>query len=188
MAATGVQGRKASNTGVSGDNESLASTAHQNRRNLVNTRTKLLTAGIATLALTGGIGATIASADTPSPAPSSTAPSAAPGAPKANHAGKKHKNLLARTLHGEVTVGGAKKQRVVDFQRGTVSKVSGTAITVKSVDGFTATYVVDAQTRVRKAKAAAKIADVRTSDRVRIRAVEHGSTATAKVIRDHGAK
>lgn len=164
----------------------------------MNTRTKLLTAGIATLALTGGIGATIASADTPAPAPSSAAPSAGagggagggavPAAPKANKAGKKHKSLQTRALHGEATVGGAKKHRVVDFQRGTVSKVSGTSITVKSADGFTATYVVDAKTRVRKEKAAAKIADVKTADRVRIRAVEHGSTATAKVIRDRGAK
>jgi hypothetical protein len=166
----------------------------QKKRNSVKSSTKLLTAGIAALALTGGIGATIASADTPAALPAAgapalgSAPAAAPAAaPKAKQNGK-HRSLQARALHGEATVGGKKKQRVVDFQRGSVTKVSSTSITVKSVDGFTATYTVDAKTKVRKEKKAATIATIKTADRVRVRAVEHGSTATAKVIRDHGAK
>jgi hypothetical protein len=162
----------------------------QKRRNTVNSTTKLLTAGVAALALTGGIGATIASADTPAAAPLAAAPAigAAPAAtPKAKQNGK-HRSLQARALHGEATVGGKKKQHVVDFQRGTVTKVSSTSITVKSVDGFSATYAVDAKTRVRKGKKAATIATVKTADRVRVRATDHGSTSTATVIRDHGAK
>lgn len=156
----------------------------------MNTRNKLLTAGIATLALTGGVGVSLASADTPSPTPSaSPSTSAAPKADKkVDKADQKRKSLQARALHGEATVGGAKKQRVVDFQRGTVDKVSATSITIKSADGFTATYVVDANTKVRKDKEPAKIADVRAADRVRIVATKDGSTATAKSIGDRGAK
>jgi hypothetical protein len=166
----------------------------QKRRNTVNSTTKLLTAGVAALALTGGIGATIASADTPAAAPLAAAPAigaapaAAPAAtPKAKQNGK-HRSLQARALHGEATVGGKKKQHVVDFQRGTVTKVSSTSITVKSVDGFSATYAVDAKTRVRKEKKAATITTVKPADRVRVRATDDGSTSTATVIRDHGAK
>ena len=77
---------------------------------------------------------------------------------------------------------------MVQFQRGTVDKVSSTSITVTSADGFTATYVVDAQTKVRKDKKPASIADVKPADRVRVVAAEDGSTAKAKSIRDRGAK
>jgi hypothetical protein len=159
----------------------------------VNTRTKLLTAGVATLALTGGIGASIASADTPSPAPSAN-PSSSTAPQAGKHAGKqaakhaRHQALANRALHGEATLGGPKKQRVVDFQRGTVSRVSATSITVKSPDGFTATYAVNAQTKVRKEKALAKIADVKAADHVRVVAVKSGSAVTAKAVRDRGAK
>jgi hypothetical protein len=161
----------------------------------VNTRTKLLTAGIATLALTGGVGASLASADTPSPAPSSSPSTSAAPSPDqkadkkaSKKADKKHRSLQARALHGEATVGGAKKQRVVDFQRGTVTKVSTSSITVKSADGFTATYAVDAKTKVRVDKEPGKISEVKAADRVRVVATEDGSTATAKSIADRGAK
>jgi hypothetical protein len=151
----------------------------------VQTKTMIIGAAAAAVALTGGIGATIASADTPSPVPSAS-PSASPSTgAKDKDKAKKHRTLEARALHGEVTLGG-KKHRVVDFQRGAVEKVSGTSLTVRSADGFTATYVVDAQTKVRKDKAQAAIADVRVGDKVRVVAPQEGSTSTAKRIVDRG--
>ena len=161
----------------------------------MNTRSKLVTTGIAALLVTGGIGAGIATADTPAPSPSaSPTTSAAPQADKkADRADKKagekkHRSLQNRALHGEATVGSAKKQRVVTFQRGAVAKVSATSITVKSVDGFTATYTVDAKTKVRKDKALVTIADVKAADTVRVLATKDGSTALAKSVTDRGAK
>ena len=90
---------------------------------------------------------------------------------------------MGRALHGEVTLGG-KKHRVVDFQRGTVSAVSATSITVRSTDDFSATYVVDAKTVVRQAKEKTAIADVKTGDKVRVVATKDGATLTATRIAD----
>ena len=132
----------------------------------------ILATALSTLALAGAVGVGVASAD-PTPAPSSspsatTSPSAPTTTPAAGRparrptrrekAAKKGKRDLARrALHGEVTLGG-KKAKVVDFQRGTVKAVSDSSITVVSKDDFSATYVVDAKTKVRQAKEKARSA------------------------------
>jgi hypothetical protein len=163
---------------------------------------KFVAAGVTALALAGGVTAGIASADptTPAPGPSATASptpgqTAKPNKPakqdqakkKQANKGDKKRGLLARALHGEATVGG-KQTRVVAFQRGTVDQVSATEITVKSKDGFTATYRTDAKNKMKKDKKAAGVADVKAADRVRIVATKDGSTLTAKTIGDHGTK
>jgi hypothetical protein len=145
---------------------------------------------LSTLVLAGGVGVGIAAADpTPSPAPSSSAP-ASPGASptaQASKAAKKHRDLTAKALHGEVTLGG-KQHRVVDFQRGTVDEASATSLTVTSKDGFHATYAVVQTTKVRKEKKAAAVGDVKPGDRVRVVAVKDGSTLQLKRIADAGPK
>jgi hypothetical protein len=158
----------------------------------VNTLTKIVTAGCAAVTLAGGIGAGIAAADTPTPSPSQTpsataSPSTGTKASKLPQTVRRHLFWVARTLHGEATLAG-KQHRVVDFQRGTVERVSGTSIAVKSNDGFTATYTVDPATRVRKDNRLGTISDVAAQDRVRILATRTGSSVTAKVIRDHGTR
>ena len=156
----------------------------------------ILATALSTLALAGAVGVGVASADpTPGPSAGSSATSS-PSAPtttpvpdqgaqkKADKAAKKGKRDLARrALHGEVTLGG-KKAKVVDFQRGTVKAVSDSSITVVSKDGFSATYVVDAKTKVRQAKEKATIGDVQTGDKVRVVAVKSGSTLTATKVAD----
>ena len=158
----------------------------------------LLATALSTVALAGVVGIGVASADpSPTPTPSATAtptagtnPSTKPGktekAGKTGRAGKTGKarhDLTQRALHGEVTLGG-KKQRVVDFQRGTVSAVSASSITVLSTDSFSATYVVDAKTKVRHTREKAVIGDVKTGDTVRVVALKNGSTLTATTIAD----
>lgn len=155
----------------------------------------LLATALSTVALAGVVGIGVASADpTPTPTTSAAAsptpaasPSAKPDKPgkaaRAGHAAKAKRDLTRRALHGEVTLGG-KKTRVVDFQGGTVSTVSATSITVTSTDGFSATYGVDATTKVRHAKQKAAIGDVKTGDEVRVVAVKTSSTLTAKRIAD----
>jgi hypothetical protein len=158
----------------------------------VNLKTKILAASVAAVAVTGGVGATWASADTPSPSPSATS-SASPGQQadqtRTNKAkaDKKHRSLQQRALYGEVTLGG-KKTRVVDFQRGTVAKVSATSVTVKSKDGFTANYQVTSTTKIRKAKEASTISAVEVNDKVRVVATKDGATLTAKKIMDRVKK
>lgn len=150
----------------------------------------LLATTVSALALAGVVGAGVAAADpTPSASPAPTVsaePTPAPGTgtdKPSQGAAKKHRDLARRALHGEVTVG-AKKHRVVDFQRGTVSSVSDSSVTVKSVDGFVGTYVVGPQTKVRVAKKDASIDDVSTGDRVRVVAVKDGQTLTATRVVD----
>ena len=150
----------------------------------------LLATALSTVALAGAIGVGVASADpTPTPAPSTSA-SPTPGASptskpaKPGKADKKKRDLTKRALHGEVTLGG-KKQRVVDFQRGTVTAVDDSSITVLSTDAFSATYVVDAKTKIRHAKEQESISDVKDGDKVRVVGLKDGSTITAKRIADH---
>jgi hypothetical protein len=147
---------------------------------------KIAAVSLGAVALAGGIGVGVSYADDPS---ASRSPSATPSAqssatpqPGTKKGGHAKKALLKRALHGEVTVGGKKQTRVLVFQRGTVDKVSGTSITVKSTDGFTATYVVNAETKVRKAGEAAKTSDIGSGDKVRVVARKDGQTSTARVI------
>jgi hypothetical protein len=139
----------------------------------VKTRSTIAAISLAAVALAGGVGVGISYADDPTPTavPTST-PSGQPA---------KRKTLIRRALHGEVTLAGA-KHRVVDFQRGNVQDVSATSITVKSVDGFSATYVVTADTKVRKEGQPAEIAEIKMSDRVRVVAIMDGSVITARLV------
>jgi hypothetical protein len=91
---------------------------------------------------------------------------------------------LRRLEHGEFTVRTKSGHEVIAVQRGQVTSVTATQITVKSADGFTATYTVDANTKVRKAKQAATIAAVHTGDKIGVFAVDNGSIETAKRIAD----
>ncbi|HEV7907904.1 MAG TPA: DUF5666 domain-containing protein [Pseudonocardiaceae bacterium] len=142
---------------------------------MVNRKTMLVT-GAAALALLG-IGGGVALADTAS----STTPSTSGEQSQTKH----HKGLLAHTAHGQLTLNGPKHQ-VVDVQRGEVQSVDGKSITVKSSDGFTATYTVDSNTKVRKDKKTAAISQVATGDQVLVMADKNGSADTAKRIADRG--
>ena len=160
---------------------------------------KTIAAGLGTVALAAGVGAGLAYADpeqipaasrsaTPSPAAS---PSATPSPTdkadrkhKADHI-RRHPGLVRRALHGEATLGG-ENQRVVVFQRGVVETVSETSLTVRSEDGFSGSYNLNTDTRIRKEKQGASRSDINVKDRVRVLATKHGSMLTAIVVRDRG--
>jgi hypothetical protein len=141
--------------------------------------TKIIAAGVSTVALAGGIGAGLAYADTPSDEPTTTPTASATNSPTetptTKPSGKRNRNgdrrgfvrrrLLARALHGEVTLAG-EEHRVIVFQRGEVQKVSATSVTVKSNDGFVETYALSEDTKVREDREKAKASDIDTSDRV----------------------
>jgi len=156
----------------------------------VNKVTKIIVAGVSSAALAGGIGAGLAYADpTPSPSPTASAsPSASPTTtenPKERKERKERRGLMAKALHGEVTLAG-KKHRVVVFQRGPVEKISDTSLTVKSKDGFTASYALTPETKIRKKKADLALSDLKVGDRVRVVATKDGSAVTANRIRALG--
>jgi Domain of unknown function (DUF5666) len=154
----------------------------------MKTVAKMVVAGVSTVALACGIGAGMAYADPPTPTPTPTA-TASP-TPKAKPEHRKNWQgprvnrlaVLRRALHGEVTLAG-EQHRVVVFQRGPVDKVSDTSLTVKSADGYTATYVINADTKVRKSGDKASIAEVKVGDKVLVVANKEGATLTAVRIR-----
>lgn len=115
---------------------------------------KAVLAGAVTLALTGA-GAALAwsATGTPIPSPSQSAPGQQETPGKGGAPGQQDKQdrkaQRGQALHGE----GVVKEpdgtfRTVLEQRGTVQSASGSAVTVKSEDGFTQTYTVTGDTKV----------------------------------------
>jgi hypothetical protein len=90
---------------------------------------------------------------------------------------------LGGAIHGQVTVpksGGG--YQTVDVQRGTVTAVDSSSISVKSPDGYSATYAVSSSTEVNAQ--AAGIGTVKTGDTVLLMATASGGKATAASIID----
>jgi hypothetical protein len=85
-------------------------------------------------------------------------------------------------LHGELVVpqrDGTGTQTVV-VQSGTVTAVSATSLSVKSSDGYTATYVITSSTRV--AARSGGITSLKKGDEVHVAATKSGSTSTALMV------
>lgn len=151
---------------------------------------KALLAGVVALALTGtGVAIAWSATGTPSPTPSPSA------SEKANGQEKPAKAQRPQRLHGESVVKKADGTlETVVSQQGTVDAVSETSVTVKSADGFTQSYAINADTRIVKIPAdtsqlrggkgkpelpSATAADLKAGDTVRIAGTKDGSTVTA---------
>ena len=72
--------------------------------------------------------------------------------------------------------------QTIDTQKGSVTDVSATSITVKSKDGFTKTYIVTSTTDVNGKTG--DIASVKSGDDVAILGIESGSDVNAQQIFD----
>jgi len=165
-------------------------------------RRPLVVAGVAVTALAAGAGAgytathslnaKAAETATVATAPSGTSPtpSTGPGS-KNGHGWRRFGGFGPAGLglgpggvvHGQVTVpksGGG--YQTLDVQTGTVTAVSSSSLTVKSADGFSASYAVTGNTIV-DAKSAG-IGSVKKGDKVFVTATVTGSTATAATIID----
>ena len=91
-----------------------------------------------------------------------------PGAgPAKHHLGRMARHgLLAHLEHGQLTLQTKKGDRTVDLQRGTVSSVSPTSISVTSPDRFAGVYTVDSSTKVRTRAGLVSISSVHQGDKV----------------------
>ena len=157
---------------------------------------KGLLAGAVALTLTGAGVAFAWAADSPQPSPSQSAPG------QENRPAKPDKSQRPQHLHSEGVVKKADGtfQTVLE-QRGTVESVSDTSITVKSEDGYSQTYAVNAETKIKQVPAPAAdgssatpdggkrlkptdgtIADIAAGDTVRISGVRNGDQALAERI------
>lgn len=152
-------------------------TSHRARRALI--------IGALGVTLAAGGGAAVWAASTPSPSPSSpSAPQSTPSkAPTRHGAGIEGHG----GLHGEVTVKRSDGSYVtLVSQRGTVTEVTDSKLTVKSEDGYTHSYVLNSSTKIRSASdpkgAALKASDLKAGDEVAVRAQRSGSDDTATAV------
>lgn len=89
------------------------------------------------------------------------------------------RGIMRDVLHGSFTIATGTGTSVVDVQRGEVTSASATSVTVKSSDGFTATYAIDADSVVRRDRSTVSAADLVVGDTALVRA----TAGTADVVR-----
>jgi len=172
-------------------------TTRSPRRSRIGTGVAVAAIGIGAL---GVVGTAHAATSTPSPSPSGSgntpgygatgpAPGQAPGRPggigwgMGGPGARIHDGIGGVGIHGSfVTPKQSGGYQTVDTQDGTVTGVSSTSITVKSVDGFTQSYVVDATTLVDAQRDG--IGSVKTGDEVSVVATVSDSTRSAIRIED----
>ena len=157
------------------------------------------------VAVAAGIGITLgaagiaAAAADPSPTPSpgtsaQTAPQGAPPGARGMHPGRGPRGGMGGmgggmggpgmrgAVHGQFVVPDGTGWRTVAMQRGVVTAVSSTSLTVKSKDGYTKTYVLTAKTLVNAGRDG--IATVKKDQEVAVVATVKGHTSTAVDVRD----
>lgn len=139
----------------------------------------LITTGV----LAAGLGAGalgVASAASPAPAAPTATPSASDHPAKAGrHAGK---GLARRVAHGEFVVRQKAGFATVALQRGEITAVSATSITLTSKDGYVHSYLISAQTKVRSKGQTVAVGELKNGERAMVRAVKTGTTYTASRI------
>jgi hypothetical protein len=169
---------------------------------------KALLAGAVALALTGAgtaIGWSATDVPSPSPSPTESAPGQ-PGQPgqsgNAGKPGKADKAQRPQHLHSESVVkkaDGTFETRL--SQQGTVDSASDSSVTVKSEDGFTQSYAVNAETKIikfpppaadgstakggdgkRLRPAVVGIGEIARGESVRISGVKSGNDVTARQV------
>jgi len=138
-----------------------------------------LAAGTIVGALVAG-GISVASAATPGTGHAAKSHPAAAKGDRRAAAG-----LAARAEHGTFVVRGKKGvERTLDVQRGTLTAVSASSVTIKSLDGFTATYALTPTSRLRvdgAGKAAAST--LRTGEKAAVTAVHTATGDTVLTLR-----
>jgi hypothetical protein len=75
----------------------------------------------------------------------------------------------------------------VDLQRGVVTAVNGSSVSVKSTDGYTQTYTLTPTTHVRKDKQKSQDSAVVVGDRIGVAAWTGQGQLDARWVRDHGS-
>lgn len=93
------------------------------------------------------------------------------------------RGLLRRgTLHGELVMRTRDGIRTVVVQRGEVTSVDSTTISVKSVDGYTLTWTFGPKLRVIERRATVQPSAVRPGVIVAVAGVKEGDTTVARLI------
>ncbi len=133
----------------------------------------LLTTGVLAAALgAGALGVASAAAPAPTTSPE---PSASP----AKAGPHPTKGLMRRVAHGEFVVRQKGGFTTIAVQRGRITAVSATSITVASQDGYVRSYVVNADTKVRSKGTTVAVGALKAGEQAMIRSTKTGTTYTA---------
>ena len=114
----------------------------------------------------------------PTPAPST---SAAPKAGKERRAAVR-KYLRKNTLHGEITVQGKDGTRTIVVQRGTVTGVSATSVSVRSTDGYALTWTYGDKLRVVQNRSTVATTAIKTGAQIGVAGTRNGAATAARLI------
>lgn len=135
---------------------------------------------------------TAGSADGTDASPDTTPPSSPNGKDVGKNVGKNKHPLLRRLAirrglgkhvqHGEITVSTKDGDKTIEVQRGVITAISSTSVTVKCTDGFTMTWTIGSPIRVIEHRSTVQPSDLAAGDTVGIAGVKDGSTNTAKLI------
>lgn len=124
----------------------------------------------------GSTGAVVPAAD----------PSASPSASTGQHPrlrGLALRRRLGRNVeHGEVVVKTKNGDKTIDIQRGTVTAISATGVTVKSADGFTESWTFGNPIHVIENRTSVQPSAVTTGEEIGIAGAKNGGTVTATLI------
>jgi hypothetical protein len=91
-------------------------------------------------------------------------------------------------LHGEVVVGGQNgSTRTVVVQTGTVKTKGTSTITVVSTDGYSLTWTLNGDTRVRTRWSQGAVKDIAQGDTVMVQGERSGTTTTAALVAERPA-
>jgi hypothetical protein len=99
------------------------------------------------------------------------------------------RRLGARVLHGQLTIRTRSGVRSVDTQLGVVRAVTSTSLTVGSADGFSMTWALGPETKVREGRVAGSLASLAVGQTVRLLGPTSagGADASYVLIRPAGA-
>jgi hypothetical protein len=96
--------------------------------------------------------------------------------------------LRRNVLHGEATVQTRNGVKVIEVQRGTVTAVDGSTVTVRSTDGFVGTWTLGDALRVFQNRQKVSASDIKVGETIGIAGVKDGGTVTARLVVIRAAK
>jgi hypothetical protein len=107
-------------------------------------------------------------------------------ATKGAHAGLRRlalrRELRKHVEHGQITVETKKGDQIIAVQRGTVTAISSTSVTVKSTDGFSLTWTIGSPVSVLDHGTKSDVNAIKTGETVGLAGTQADSTATARLI------
>ena len=116
------------------------------------------------------------------PAPSASAAPDGQRKTRAERHAALRKYLRKNTLHGEITVQGKDGVKTIVVQRGTITAVTATSVSVKSTDGFTATWTFGDKLKIVQNRKAVQASELKTGAEIGVAGTKDGSVDTARLI------